>query len=173
MSNLIAPPQAYTRETLALAFEWLHEQPSSVRETAVSIDAMVALYLQAKRRGFSNFSNIGPEALSTKSFKNDLKNLAENLKQFDDVTGATVTQTSNPQSPATEVPTPNVAPAKKTALNMNSTHAVTISTLGLDPRSLEIIENLRSSLNLSSDSEALRMLISLGFDRIRDILPKP
>lgn len=48
-------------------------------------------------------------------------------------------------------------------------------TLGLaallDPNSQLKVAHVREGLNLSSDNEALRMLISLGFDRLKKILP--
>jgi len=38
-------------------------------------------------------------------------------------------------------------------------------------RSFEIVSEVRSRLNLSSDVEALRMLITIGYDKLKDILP--
>jgi len=44
------PPQAYTRDTLVKAIEWLSGQPSSVRERASSADLVVSYYMQACRK---------------------------------------------------------------------------------------------------------------------------
>ncbi|MEO0337400.1 MAG: hypothetical protein AAF202_13475, partial [Pseudomonadota bacterium] len=41
----------------------------------------------------------------------------------------------------------------------------------LDANSQLRVAQVRESMNLSSDNEALRMLISLGFDRLKSILP--
>src|ERR1700733_1665405 len=87
------PPQAYTRDMLAAAYEWLRSQPSSIRELATSSDNLVSLYLQSRRRPNAlnqlvpNSKGEGASAMSGASgeaFKNDLKNLAEGLKQFED-----------------------------------------------------------------------------------------
>lgn len=43
--------------------------------------------------------------------------------------------------------------------------------LQLDGRSYEAIRRVQARMNLSSESEALRMLVSLGYDRLRNILP--
>ncbi|MCM2280423.1 MAG: hypothetical protein NDI61_01095 [Bdellovibrionaceae bacterium] len=75
------PPQAYTREILAVAFNWLQSQPESIKRLAQSPDALVGLYLRAQRYGHAS-----PEAdapVTSQNFVNDLKNLAEGLKQFD------------------------------------------------------------------------------------------
>lgn len=75
------PPQAYTREVFANAYEWLQSQSNSTRELAQTPDDLVALYLQARRHGHLNNTQ-NPH--SNKSFKNDLKNLAEGLRQFEE-----------------------------------------------------------------------------------------
>ena len=41
----------------------------------------------------------------------------------------------------------------------------------LDKRSLKIIEETRVRLNLSSETEALRLLLSLGFEKVYPLLP--
>lgn len=43
--------------------------------------------------------------------------------------------------------------------------------LSLDSRSHEVLRRVRRKMNLSSENEALRMLLSLGFERLRDIVP--
>jgi len=78
------PPQAYTREVFAHAYEWLQSQSKSIKELAQTPDDLVALYLQARRHGHLN----NTQTPSSKSFKNDLKNLAEGLRQFDDTQSA-------------------------------------------------------------------------------------
>ncbi|MCB0356424.1 MAG: hypothetical protein KDD40_05425, partial [Bdellovibrionales bacterium] len=75
------PPQAYTRDVFASAYEWLQTQSDSIRELAQTPDDLVALYLQARRHGHLNNTE---STRSSKSFKNDLKNLAEGLRQFEE-----------------------------------------------------------------------------------------
>ena len=78
MTGYGAPPQAYTRDTLVKAIDWIAEQPEHLRSQATNADALVALYLQFKRR--SKASDTHP--VSGEAFTQDLKNLAKNLEQF-------------------------------------------------------------------------------------------
>lgn len=82
MSFRTPPPQAYTRDTIVEAFNWLQTQTESVREIAKTTDVMVSLYLRAKRN--KENGKIEDEApVSSRNFKSDLKNLAEGLKAFE------------------------------------------------------------------------------------------
>jgi hypothetical protein len=76
------PPQAYTRETLTAAFNWLQTQPESIRKAATTPDTLVSLYTRAKRFAASSLESDAP--VSSQAFMSDLKNLAEGLKQFDE-----------------------------------------------------------------------------------------
>lgn len=62
------PPQAYTREILAVAFNWLQNQPDSVRRQAVTPDALVGLYMRAQRFGGGDSDGL--------SFADDLRDLS-------------------------------------------------------------------------------------------------
>ncbi len=73
------PPQAYTREMLVEAYDWLQHQPPSIRELARSADDMVSLFKQQQRQRGRAKSRVSPE-----EFQSDLKNLAQGLKAFDD-----------------------------------------------------------------------------------------
>ncbi len=77
MAAINPPPQAYTKETVAQAYEWLFAQSPSVRENAGDLDTMVALFLQAKRRRAS--AGLSTNPVSAKAFKDELKGLAENF----------------------------------------------------------------------------------------------
>lgn len=76
------PPQAYTREILTAAFNWLQTQPESVKKLAITPDALVGLYMRAQRYGASSMEADAP--VSSQVFMSDLKNLAEGLKQFEE-----------------------------------------------------------------------------------------
>src|SRR5665213_3819607 len=76
------PPQAYTRDTLVKAIEWLSGQPPSVRERASSADLVVSYYMQACRKSAAHLE----APVSGANFKSDLKHLAEDLKQFEEPT---------------------------------------------------------------------------------------
>lgn len=174
------PPQAYTRDMLSAAFEWLHKQPPSIRELATDSDSLVSLYLRSRRRSPNGASEPSP---SSESFKQDLKNLAEGLKQFDGPvpspapTPPTFSPTNlsadmPPASATTPVPTTVPAPALRPPPPQFQTAGVEHPTLALDQKSLEILRRTQQLLNLSHEREALRMLISLGYNQIKDLLPK-
>ncbi len=285
------PPQAYTRDILASAYEWLRSQSPSIRELAQDSDSLVALYMQSRRRGlgahvaasanhaaahmssanntglpvgasasplstggssagasntsgsYSGASTIESEmgVSSAQSFKQELKNLTEGLKQFDSpkapASSLPTASAALPTASTATLPTPNanaatfasspatpsqqqhvIAPYQNMATHPTaaaaqphsqshpqpqtyqqspSQHhaqvqqhyqpphhqpppaaavapnvAVTSSSSSLDSRSLEMIHQVRVRLNLGSETEALRMIIAIGFDRIREILPK-
>jgi len=170
------PPQAYTRDVLVKAFEWLNHQPEAIRDRATSADSLVSLYLQAKRKSLENGGEPMTSAASVEAFKADLKSLAEGLKQFEvpsfappqiQPVGSVARSATNGLGPRLAVePAPHpisVAPPPPPP--------VTLANL-LDSRSLEFIRDYQYRMNLSSESEALRALIALGYDRARDFLPR-
>lgn len=205
------PPQAYTREVFASAYEWLQTQSKSIQELAQTPDDLVALYLQARRHG--HLKNTGS---SGKSFQSDLKNLAEGLRQFDDrqsgpsasAVTEKVTETTKhsvtfsnppppPQPPLVEdaykvrhnsfepaldensfddfsykksdepiVKRPSYEPPRKEKSKKNLAYE------HLDKKSQKLVQKAREELNLSQESEALRMLIVLGKEKLKEILPE-
>ena len=231
MATSSAPPQAYTRETLAQAYIWLKSQPESIKDRAKNADALVSLYLHACRHGLDVFKEVSPTATdaprSTENFRNTLKDLSEGFRQFDEPaeTPAKVSHlnvaSSRPTSVSHQAPPPisaevNIRPHPETnSLHANRNfpqdraasgspqqrgplahqanhssdewarqtgHSVSLdppfppfanpaSELTVDSRSHEILRRVRRKMNLSSENEALRMLISLGFERLRDIVP--
>lgn len=185
-SNL--PPQAYTKDILAQAYDWLKYQPPSVRELASSADNLVALYLQAHRRATHKSTHGFENAPSSEAFRSDLKNLAQDLKKFDQQKKATkqpdsdnnmskdvpVTNHQVPTSPGAHSASQS-EPASPSTASASSSPAYVVQprfTDGLDRRTKEILQDVQYRLNLSSEQEAMRMLIAIGFERIRDILPK-
>lgn len=83
MAKSTLPPQAYTRDTLAQAYEWLKSQPGSTRELANNADDLVGLYLHYMRRKRAEKYNY-EDLASSQNFKKDLKNLADGFRQFDE-----------------------------------------------------------------------------------------
>ena len=55
---------------------------------------------------------------------------------------------------------------------VNPAPAAAESTAAFDKRTQDIVRHVQHQLNLSSEKEVLRMLVSLGFERLREILPK-
>ncbi len=175
------PPQAYTKDIMLKAYSWLMGQSNSIKEMATTPDILVSLYLKATRDGDGAL-----DRPSITNFKNELKSLAGLLGELDKApsipstipmpniqestaatthvassaptTAATAAQTSKPSSTAQITPTPT--------MTANLTNA-----LGLDACSLAMIHEVKEDLNLSSDSEALRMLIKVGFSHAKNMLP--
>jgi len=148
MTTRMAPPQAYTRETLAEAFKWLSQQPSAMKEICSTPDELVGHYLHAKRNGNDSIDSNHP--VSSENFRNDLKTIADSLNQFDFDT--------QEQELTARIPAPT--------LNKNNNS----SFFSLDPLSKSMLEEITANFNLSSDQEALRMLISIGYKKLKPIL---
>lgn len=71
------PPQAYTKDTLVKAFQWIQLQGPDIKGLASTPDVLVSLYLKAKLQGEAVL-----ERPSIQNFKNELKNLAGQLGEF-------------------------------------------------------------------------------------------
>ena len=160
------PPQAYTRDTLVKAIEWLHTQPPTVRERATSADLLVNIYLQARRR-----AAVQMEApVSGENFKTDLKHLVEDLKQFEEPSAPPPQAGRSPSNSSFEMP------AMETPL-MQAMAAHPIAQpkppgmWQVDARSMAAAREMQQRLNLSSENEGLRMLVTLGLERARDLFP--
>lgn len=201
MSSIHLPPQAYTRETLALAYEWLKKQPPSIREIAKSADDLVALYKQSLRhRTGSLVQAIDSSAvsLSNETFKSELKHLAEGIKKFEEPSPGNknprplISQSQElcpPENedvinffaePDTRPQTPNLSVSTETPPQIGGVKTHHLSDLNsksqvfsnMDSKTREMLEIVKVKLNLSHEQEALRMLVVLGFERIQNIFPK-
>ncbi len=176
------PPQAYTKETLIQAYNWLRSQPVHVQELAKSPDILVSLYSKAQIHGENYLSRT-----NLQTFKSELKNLAHIMGDLDENTlgvpsggqgvGNTSKQNPNPQiqrttatSPSTPMPpmiteTSNL-PIFSALATSTSSHEPELKSL-LDARSWGMVQEIKNHLNLSSETEALRLLIALGYQKIR------
>jgi hypothetical protein len=150
------PPQAYTKETLLKAYNWLQSQPESVRDLASTPDQLVSLYLKNSRGS----SLDGLERPSIQSFKSELKNLAGMMgdleKKQDPPSYSTSTSASIPAPSAPH----HYQPTQRT-------QAPTASPM--DEVTQSLIREVKSELNLSSDQEALRMLVKIGYQKVRSL----
>lgn len=168
------PPRAYTREILTTAFNWLQTQPDAVRAKATTPDALVSLFTQAQRgsgnKPDSTFESEAP--VSSQSFMSDLKNLAQGLKEFDDSRSqrqysAPAQAYLNPQSEqvATPAPTPVAPPA------IQATPAPTgPAALRLNDRSVAMLREIQVSMNLSSEIEAMNMMMAVAYSHLKPVL---
>ncbi len=199
------PPQAYTKDTLVQAYAWLQSQSDSVKELATNPDILVSLFMKSKTQGDQFF-----ERPSIQNFKNELKNLAGMIGEFEQVPNnsqltqqfvpgpsdsskvspsSSIFSTSPPpqamvhqqifsQSTAPQPPLqePKI-PYQQLGNSLLSHQAETHSNLGaykethlnIDERSLEMIREVKKSLNLTSESEVLRLLISIGYQKARQL----
>lgn len=188
MNNL--PPQAYTRETVAEAFEWMKSQSPSTRDLAKDANTLVSLYLNAKRH--KRIKNMKPE--DTVNFQNELKDLAKGIQQFNQ-------EAPTPQNNITTPPNPVLTPddltqpkpqtpdisLKNEFVGLNQTvtlpktefinpqdilsksQSTSLSLPSLKPATQELISKTRAKLNLSSDEDALNALVAMGFEKIKAI----
>ena len=136
------PPQAYTKETLVKAYQWLQTQNSSIKEMANNPEVLVSLYLKAKLNGDESL-----ERPSIQNFKSELKNLANMMGEFEVTPPVAAPQ---PQPIAQPAPTSN-------------------KESELDYRSVQMIREVKSEFNLSNDQEALRLIISVGYKRLKSL----
>ncbi len=140
------PPQAYTKETLQKAYQWLLTQNASIKELASNQDILISLYLKAQRNGDASL-----EAPSIQNFKQELKSLANMMGDF-------------------QVPVATPVQPQATVTNVNHTATKSQKAYAdLDEHSNLLIHEVRTTLNLSSDTEALRALISLGHRQFKKI----
>jgi hypothetical protein len=160
---------------LAQAYNWLKSQPPVVRERAQSADALVSLFLHSKRFGNATVSPWDQDSdVGAQAFKSDLKNLAQGFKDFE----------SNVVEHMVAQPSPAPPPSQATATATTQTvqtvtttqvKATSNNSLGkeLDMRTIEVLRDVQLRLNLQSEMDALRVLVVLGYDKIKSILPMP
>jgi hypothetical protein len=151
------PPQAYTRDMLTTAFNWLQTQPEPVRKLATTPDSLVGLYMRAQRYGSVSLEVDAP--VSSQTFMSDLKNLAEGLKQFEEPRA-----TAAPQIPVPQAAAPAPVQAQYSA------PAATPSLTGLNDRSRQMLQEVRIAMNLSSDTEAMNLMVALAYKNLKSLL---
>lgn len=142
------PPEAFTKETLQEAFQWLQQQSETVKATIHTPERLVSLYRKSQRLDQNNDAPV-----SSKKFIDELKSLASSLDEFSSQptkkTSVSFEQTSSKK--ATFV-TPSLPPIPK-------------ESPALDSVTLERVAQVQKRFNLSSENEAIRLLISLGFEK--------
>lgn len=188
------PPQAYTREILTAAFNWLQTQPESVRKLATTPDALVGIYTRARRLG--NAAGESDAPVSSQNFMTDLRHLAEGLKEFEEPREtrrsapaqftSTMAMSNAPQAPPPGVFTQPMPLQTQQNLGQQNLglHANTESVVGhfrmtesnpspslsLNERSLSMIQEVKNQFNLSTDIEALNMMLSIGYKSLKTLL---
>lgn len=177
------PPEAFTKKTLQDAFNWLQDQPEPVKASVHTPERLVSLYRSSQRR----IPDLDAP-VSSKKFIDDLKNLASSLDQFNQSPGARTPLVSSPklslepeieryQPPQVPPPPPEIASGTRISTHLETEtrkasleitkqqQHTTTETLHLDSTSRERVQQVRERFNLGTDHEALRLLISLGFEK--------
>jgi hypothetical protein len=177
-------PQAYTKETLSKAFDWLQYQPDSVKQVATSPDVLVSLFLKAQRQGIDNIDIDAP--VSSKRFLTDLKNLKKDFAPFEESLGggapSPVMQNSSMQNSTMQNSTMQTQVSQQLSQQVSQQVSQTVTVTetkaanvpfqvsymqSLDQSSLQAVLDVQTRFNLSTPQEALRMLISVGTKQIR------
>lgn len=187
------PPEAFTKQTLQEAFNWLQEQPEAVKASVHTPERLVSLFRKSQR------SPHHEAPVSSKKFLEDLKTLSGHLNQFNGATKpmpqATSFKEPSLSMPFADLPSPpddkeietytqepTRTPARPPAGSTQTTETETETrqaslqfthqrqkttqvTTELDELSRQRVQEVKDRFNLTSDREALRLLISLGFEK--------
>ena len=192
--NLDLPPEAFTRKTLQEAFSWLQEQPKEVRETIHTPERLVSFYQKSQRlKGREEFLRsekfihnlkklAGHESPKTPlpseekssdqkpKIHSEIKSIGQILVQKENQT--LIKQNWDPDLlNKTSVKTEDRNDFNNQNLGEKSKFTEKSTDRGgeevkLDFLSQKRVDEVKKRFNLSSRSEALRILISLGFEKI-------
>ena len=163
------PPQAFTKDTLQKAYQWLLQQNASIKDLATSQDVLVSLFLKAQRDGHSSL-----ETPTIQNFKQELKSLVNLMGDLQGSQGSpsAAGSTASGSAPQTSNGS-NGLGATFNSSNPQQAGSASSSAqnlgLHLDPQSLSAIAEIRANLNLGSDTESLRALISIGYKHLKKI----
>jgi len=172
------PPQAYTKDTLIKAYEWLQAQGESIKQIATSPDVLVSLYMKAQMQG--------EEVLhrpSIKNFKSDLKNLASMMGEW----GPSISH-SQRQSPlfhasshlsesavggkTPQSPSPPSASVGEHHTETRVSNSVSIKTEpSIWDEGLQIkLKEIQNLYHLSTELEAAKLLMSIGYHHAKRLM---
>ncbi len=191
------PPQAYTKETLQKAYAWLLTQPSSVKELAHDQNTLIGLYLRAQRNGDAALDS--PSVQHFKQELKSLAHMMGDFQSNPSETIMQPLTSPLPSHPQTTTPLAQMNPIINPAANpqqqghavaptpfpmATATHStvkyesqsssttvpfnINITSL-LDSKSLSAIYEVQEKLNIGSESEALRILITLGLKNFKKL----
>lgn len=171
-------PQAYTSRDISEAYKWLQTLPPPLRDEFKTAEELVLSYLKAKRMGSLN--NYQPEApKKTAEFQKTLQNLKAEMDQFDFEAPAQQSPATAPHSTQAPVQQAATSPAPVPSVSNNQlqqAHQAQInqqnilSQIKMDPKSRQIINDIRDGLNLSSDLEVVRMSLVLAHKSLKNLI---
>lgn len=173
---MVTAPHAYSSDTLQKAYQWLQTN-SQHHDSVHNSDQLVALYL-SKKKGLQSFdfsSSCSSDLFLDQTTPAPIDNFKTSFtappmqKQPLISTSAKKENTIKNFTPVTNVTKPiqTITPAltekKKTSTNP------TDSFFALDKKSLTYLEDTKKTFNLSTQSEALRLLLSIGYEKLHKI----
>ncbi len=176
-----------SRSDLQAAFNWLVQQPESVRKLATDTDKLMSMFQRATRPappassgpaaqpdGQATWSSEAPA--SAAAFVQDLRQINQALQQFEGTPAQTV-QPISAMSSGTQVANSNASKTQAAPVKWETSPArpaapstATLSIEALHPRSQAMLGEVREKLNLSSDAEALNILIATGFKSLKSLI---
>jgi hypothetical protein len=170
--GLILIPQAFTTRDTTEAYKWLQTLPPSVKDEMKSMEQVVSLYLRAKRLGggvpTSEELNVKNGATKNpEDFQKSLKDIQMELEKFN--LGPDPSATSQAKV-AHDLAAPSTVTVTSATTETTSTTATIASSLRFDPKSREIISEIRDGLNLSSDMEVLRLSLIIARKNLDNLL---
>lgn len=163
------PPQAYTKDTLLKAYSWLQNQPANIKEMASTPDILVSLFLKTTRDGEGALARP-----SIQNFKNELKELAGMMGDFEAIPNPPPQQQpqqSKSMSPSlsADISSAEFIPSSPSTPLVEFTRPSPSLKMEVDSKSWFMIQEVKENLNLSSEMEALRVLIKIGAERIKSL----
>lgn len=158
----------YGRTDLQAAFNWLVNQPEHIRKQASDPDRLMTLFYRSCK---TNLQTDAP--VSSQNFLSDLRQINETLRQFEPP--KPITTSSPSAAPATAAKSSLSKDGLDLSLNLSlnsnsNTNPNSSPNSSLNPAALAMLEEVRSKFNLSSDKEALQLLISVGHKQLAPLL---
>mgnify|MGYP001441661732 CR=1 FL=1 len=171
MANGNLPPQAFSSQEVNKAMRWLDQQPKHIKTMVDSTAALMALYRQASLYGDKFYEKY--PSVNEERFRQDLHNIANQLSGF---SGKQKPQVKSHDIILEEEETAKESSTvEKERLNFSVEREKSSTTRSqnlseaLDSLSKQRIADVKRRLNLSSDTEVIRMLITLGAERLKDL----
>jgi hypothetical protein len=138
------------------------------------MEQMVLSYLKAKASGQLQHFQSESQVKKSQDFQKTLQNLKAEMEQFEPSQAPQIVHQTPPQQVAPQ----QVSPAQNMGTGAMAyppigPHHDTQHLLGalkLDPKSRQILNEVREGLNLSSDAEVIRMCLVLAHKTIRGLI---
>lgn len=193
------PPQAYTKELLTQAYDWLAKQPESIRYQARDADSLVQLFKYSQRYSSQEHSVAieGIQRPSSDTFKGELKSLLGMMDQLENETQEESRSVDSSPQPSPVMPTYSASHSRANGAQRYHVSSVTEERtrtnqifevpappipvpsapskeatleLKLDEISLKTIDRIRELLNLTDRQEVVKALIQIGAKQINKIV---